>query len=148
MEVILTQDLKNLGNQNEVVKVRSGYGRNYLIPKGLAVIANESNKKMLNETIKQRAYKEDKFKNEAQQIADRLKDIVIKVGAKVGESGKIFGSVNALQLSEALKLKGFNIDRKLIFLEEEHIKSLGNYSAQINLHKEIKVKLNFEVIAE
>ncbi len=148
MEVILKQDLKNLGYKDDVVKVRNGYGRNFLIPQGIAIQATESSKKMLTETIKQRAFKEQKIKAEAQKMADSLQNLTLTIGAKVGDTGKIFGSVNTLQIAEALKAKGFNIDRKQIQIEEEHIKSTGSYEATINLHKELKIKLNFEVVAE
>lgn len=148
MEVILKQDQKNLGYKDDVVKVRNGYGRNFLIPQGIAIMATDSSKKMLAETIKQRAFKEEKIKAEAQKMADSLQNLSLTIGAKVGDSGKIFGSVNTLQISEALKAKGFNVDRKQIHIEEEHIKSTGSYEATINLHKELKVKLNFEVVAE
>jgi len=148
MEVILKQDLKNLGYKDDVVKVRNGYGRNFLIPQGIAIQATESSKKMLTETIKQRAFKEQKIKAKAQKMADSLQNLTLTIGAKVGDTGKIFGSVNTLQIAEALKAKGFNIDRKQIHIEEEHIKSTGSYEATINLHKELKIKLNFEVVAE
>ena len=148
MEVILKQDLKNLGYKDDVVKVRNGYGRNFLIPQGIAIQATESSKKMLTETIKQRAFKEQKIKAEAQKMSDSLQNLTLTIGAKVGDTGKIFGSVNTLQIAEALKAKGFNIDRKQIHIEEEHIKSTGSYEATINLHKELKIKLNFEVVAE
>ena len=148
MEVILKQDLKNLGYKDDVVKVRNGYGRNFLIPQGIAIQATESSKKVLTETIKQRAFKEQKIKAEAQKMSDSLQNLTLTIGAKVGDTGKIFGSVNTLQIAEALKAKGFNIDRKQIHIEDEHIKSTGSYEATINLHKELKIKLNFEVVAE
>jgi large subunit ribosomal protein L9 len=148
MEVILTQDSKNLGFKDDIVKVKNGYGRNYLIPKGLATLATASNKKSLAEILKQRAFKEDKIKKEAETISEALKTTTIKVGAKAGENGKIFGAVTTLQLAEALKKKGYNIDRRQITLEEEHIKTVGTYIANLNLHKEVRVKINFEVVAE
>jgi large subunit ribosomal protein L9 len=148
MEVILTQDLKNLGYKDDIVKVKPGYGRNYLIPKGFAILADESNKKRLAETQKQRSFKEDKLKQEAVTIAESLKDKVITVGAKVGESGKIFGSVTTIQLADALKKQGFAIDRKQITFDEDHIKTAGTYTANLNLHREVKVKINFEVVGE
>jgi large subunit ribosomal protein L9 len=149
MEVILTQDIKNLGLKDDLVKVKNGYGRNYLIPQGFAIPGTESNKKMLNETIKQRAFKEEKIKKEATAIADTLKNIVLSIPTKVNaESGKIYGSVNTLQIAEALKKKGFNIERKNISIEEDSIKSTGTYEAQLNLHREVKTKVQFEVVAE
>lgn len=148
MEVILKQDIKTLGNKDEIVKVKNGYGTNYLIPKGMATLANESNKKAHTEILKQRAFKEEKLKNDAQAIANSLQKVVVKVGAKVGESGKIFGSVNTIQLADALKKLGFTIDKKQISLDEEGIKALGTYTAGIDLHKDLKVKVNFEVVEE
>ena len=148
MEVILTQDLKNLGYKDDAVKVKPGYGRNYLIPKGMAIQADEPNKKMLAETLKQRAFKEDKIKKEANTIAESLKDVVVKVGAKTGDSGKIFGSVTTMQLAESLKKQGYNVDRRIITLDEDHIKTTGIYTANLNLHKEVKIKISFEVVSE
>ncbi len=148
MEVILKQDLDNLGYADEIVKVRPGYARNYLIPRGLASIANDTNKKMLAETVKQRAHKAQKLKGDAESVAKQLEAMTLKIGAKVGDSGKIYGSVNALQIADALSKHGVNVDRKKIHLETEHIKALGNYVATVSLHKDVKVKVNFEVIAE
>jgi large subunit ribosomal protein L9 len=148
MEVILKESLKNLGEIDELVKVKAGYARNYLFPRGYAILATESSKKMLTETVKQRQHKITKLLKEAQQIADALKDVVIQVGAKVGESGKIFGSVNNIQVAEALKKKGFEIDRKQISLPEDHIKMIGTYTANITLSKDVKFPLSFEVVAE
>jgi len=148
MEVILKQDLDNLGYADEIVKVRPGYARNFLIPRGLAVIASEPNRKMLTETMKQRAHKAQKIKGDAESVAKQLEALTLKIGAKVGESGKIYGSVNALQIADALSKHGVNVDRKKIQLDTEHIKSLGTYTAMVNLHKDVKVKVTFEVIAE
>jgi len=148
MEVILTQDLKNLGYKDEVVKVKPGYGRNYLIPKGMAIMADAANKKMLAETNKQRAYKEEKIKKEASTMAEALKDVTVTVGAKAGENGKIFGSVTTIQLADALKKQGYNVDRRQITFDDDHIKTLGNYTANLNLHRDVKIKVNFEVVAE
>src|SRR5688500_14307548 len=126
MEIILKQDVKHLGYKDEVVTVRNGYGTNYLIPQGLATIATPSNKKMLAETMKQRDFKEEKIKTAAQKTADFLKDITVKIGAKAGENGKIFGSINSLQISEAIKKLGHEIDRKVITIDDENnVKSLG-----------------------
>ncbi|MGD0709816.1 MAG: 50S ribosomal protein L9 [Bacteroidales bacterium] len=149
MEVILKQDIHNLGYKNDVIKVKNGYGRNYLIPKGLAITATETNKKIVTETQKQRAFKDEKIKKEAQKIAEGLQNITLKIGAKAGTSGKIFGSVNALQIADAI-LKQFNyeIDRKKIIVDGDSIKELGTYSAKVNLHKEVKLEVKFEVIAE
>ena len=148
MEIILKQDVKSLGYKDDLVKVKNGHGRNFLIPKGIAIIANETNKKILAETIKQRAFKEEKIKTAAKAIADSLKDTLLKVGAKVGEKGKIFGSVNTLQVAEAIKKLGYEVDRKNITLNEESIKTIGTYTADVRLHREISIKINFEVVEE
>jgi large subunit ribosomal protein L9 len=148
MEVILKQDMDNLGYADEIVKVRPGYARNYLIPNGLATIATESNRKMLSETQKQRAHKAQKIKGDAESVAKQLEALTLKIGAKVGESGKIYGSVTALQIADALAKHDVVIDRKKIHLDTDHIKTLGSYTATVNLHKDIKAKVNFEVIAE
>lgn len=148
MDIILKQDLDNLGYADEIVKVRPGYARNFLIPNGLAIIASEENRKVLAETMKQRAHKAQKIKGDAEAQAKQLEAMVIKIGAKVGESGKIYGSVNALQLADALSKHGVIVDRKKIHLDSDHIKSLGTYTAIVNLHKDVKAKVNFEVVAE
>ncbi|MBP6656747.1 MAG: 50S ribosomal protein L9 [Bacteroidia bacterium] len=148
MDIILKQDLDNLGYADEIVKVRPGYARNFLIPNGLAIIANEENRKVLAETMKQRAHKAQKIKGGAEEQAKKLEAMVIKIGAKVGESGKIYGSVNALQLADALSKLGVEVDRKKIHLDSDHIKTLGVYTAMVNLHKDVKAKVNFEVVAE
>ena len=148
MQIILKQDLDNLGYADEIVKVRPGYARNYLIPRGFATIANEENRKVLAETMKQRAHKAQKLRGDAESVAKQLEAMTIKIGAKVGESGKIYGSVNALQLADALSKHGVVVDRKKIHLDSEHIKALGVYTAVVNLHKDVKAKVNFEVIAE
>jgi large subunit ribosomal protein L9 len=149
MEVILKQDVLNLGYTNDKLNVKPGYARNYLIPKGLAILATESNKKILAEDLKQKAHKAEKIKMSAEELAKSLKDITVKIGAKAAESGRIFGSVNALQIAQALKDQfNFDVDRKKIHVDQEHIKELGNYKAKINLHKEIQIEINFEVFAE
>ena len=148
MEVILKQDLDNLGYADEIVKVRSGYAMNYLIPRGLAIIANETNRKVLTETMKQRAHKAQKIKGDAESVAKQLESITIKIGAKVGESGKIYGSVTPLQIAEALYRHGVEVDRKKVIMDNEHIKTLGTYTATVNLHKDVKAKVTFEVVAE
>jgi large subunit ribosomal protein L9 len=149
MKVILKQDIHTLGYKNDTVNVKTGYARNYLIPKGIAIEATETNKKVVAETQKQRAFKEEKIKKEAQKIAEMLKSAVLKIGAKAGTSGKIFGSVNSLQISEAIQ-KQFNyeIDRKKIIVDGESIKEIGTYAAKVNLHKEVKFDVKFEVVAE
>ncbi len=149
MEVVLLQDVDKLGSQNQVVKVKPGFARNYLIPKGLALVANEGNKKLSAEKQKQAQRREDKLLSQLQNIVDQLRQTVVKVGAKVGTSGKIFGSVTTLQIADALKKQfGVGIDRKKISILEEDIKMLGTYKALVDLHKDVKVEIDFEVVAE
>jgi large subunit ribosomal protein L9 len=148
MEVILKQDVNNLGQKDDIVKVKDGYARNYLIPNGMATTATESAKKILAENTKQRAHKEAKIKAEAQATADKMKGLKIKIGAKTSTTGKIFGSVNTIMVAEALKGKGYDIDRKNIFIDEEHIKEVGTYKAKLKLHKEVSVEIEFEIFAE
>ena len=147
MEIILKQDIKNLGEKDDVVNVKPGYGRNYLIPQGFASMATPSARKVLAENLKQAAFKQDKIKKDADAIAARLEGVILKIGAKAGESGKIFGSVNTIQISDALKKEGFEVDRRRITFDSEP-KFVGAYVANLNLHKEVKVKVPFEVIAE
>lgn len=148
MEIILKKDHKGLGYKNDIVKVKNGYGRNFLIPQGVAVLATESNKKMQAEEIKQSSFKEQKLRNEATAMAAKFADVTVKVGAKAGESGKIFGSVTNIQLADALKKAGYDVERKNIEMNEDSIKALGTYSAKVRLFKEITATINFEVIAE
>lgn len=148
MEVILKQDVQHLGSKDELVTVKPGYGRNFLIPKGFAIVANKANKKVLDETLKQRAFKESKLKEEAEAIAKTLENTTIKVGAKVGENDKIFGSVGTVQLADAMRKQGYTIERKNIKLENDNIKSLGTYKAEVKLHKEVSFELSFEVVGE
>jgi large subunit ribosomal protein L9 len=148
MEVILLQDVNKLGQKDDIVHVKDGYGSNYLIPKGIAVAATRSAKKMHAENLKQRAHKEEKIKAEAQEVANRLSDLKLVIGAKTSTSGKIFGSVNTIQISEALMDKGFDIDRKSITLPEDQIKEIGKYKAVVKLHREVKVEVDFEIVAE
>jgi large subunit ribosomal protein L9 len=148
MEVILKQDVKNLGYKDDVVNVKPGYGRNFLIPKNMAAVATASSKKALKETVKQRAFKEQKVKTAAENTAAKLKEMVIKVGAKVGESGKIFGSVTSVQLADAIKKLGYDVDRKNITLGAEGIKTVGTYTAEVRYHKEVTGTLTFEVVQE
>ncbi len=147
MEIILKEDIAGLGYKNDVVKVRNGYGRNYLIPRGLAVMATESAKKVVAENIKQAAHKAEKLKTDALSLAERIGDTTLDIYTKAGESGKIFGAVTTLQISDALKEKGFEVDRKRISLKTE-VKSLGQYIAILDLHKEVKKEVVFNVIAE
>ncbi|HEY1025604.1 MAG TPA: 50S ribosomal protein L9 [Sphingobacteriaceae bacterium] len=147
MEIILKQDIKNLGEKDDIVNVKPGYGRNYLIPQGFAVLATESAKKVLAENLKQAQFKQDKIKKDAEAIAGRLEGVKLTIGAKAGESGKIFGSVNTIQIADALKKEGFEVDRRRITFETEP-KFIGEYVANLNLHKEVKVQVPFEVVAE
>jgi len=148
MEVILKQDIKGLGFADDLVKVRPGYGRNFLIPRGIAVLATDSARKMHSEIMKQRAFKEDKLRKTAQANAEKLNGITIQIGAKAGESGKIFGSVTSIQVAEALKKAGYDVERKNIELSGDGIKALGTYSAKVRLFKEVAANVNFEVVAE
>lgn len=146
MEVILKEDIKGLGYKNDLVNVKPGYGRNYLIPQGFAVIGSTSNKKMLQENIKQASHKAEKVKQDAEAIAASIGDVVLEIPAKVGESGKIFGAITTLQIADALKRKGIDIDRKKISLKSE-VKTAGDYVAVIDLHREVKHEVNFKVVA-
>jgi len=145
MEIILREDIKGLGYKDDIVTVKGGYGRNYLIPQGLAIIASPSNKKMIEENIRQASHKAEKVKKDAEDIAAKLEGVVLEIPAKAGESGKIFGAVTTLQLADALKEKGFEIDRRRISLNQE-VKQLGEYTAEIDLHKEVKQDVSVQVI--
>lgn len=146
MEIILKEDIVGLGYKNDIVNVKPGYGRNYLIPTGKAVIASPSARKMLAEELKQRAHKLEKIKNEAQAVADKLAGVSLTIPTKVSATGSIYGSVNSLQISDELKKLGFEIDRKMIVVKD--VKEVGSYQATIKLHKEVSVELPFEVVAE
>ena len=148
MEIILLQDVTRLGSKDDVVTVKDGYGRNFLIPQKLAVIATESSKKVLAENIRQRAHKEAKLKDLSLSVAERLKTLQLVIGAKTSSTGKIFGSVNTIMLAEAINSKGFEIDRKQIMISDDSIKEVGNYTAKIKLHKEVIIELAFEVVSE
>lgn len=147
MEVILKQDIAGLGYKNDIVKVRAGYGRNYLIPNGFALIATESNKKLVNENIRQAAHKAAKVKQDAEALAAKIGDLTVEIKTKAGESGKIFGAVTALQISEALKVKGFDVERKKVVLKESP-KQLGTYNIVLDLHKEVKHEIKVQVVEE
>jgi large subunit ribosomal protein L9 len=140
--------MPRLGHKDDVIKVKDGYARNYLIPKGIAIPATESAKKMLAENKRQRAHKEEKIKNEALELARKLEGIDLTIGTKTSSTGKIFGSVTNIQISEALKEKGFDVDRKMISFKEDAIKEVGKYVAIIKLHREVSVELPFEVVSE
>ena len=148
MEVILKTNSEQLGAKDEVVKVRPGYARNYLIPRGYAISATESARKVLSENLKQRAHKETKILADAQALAEKLNGLELKIGTKASDTGKIFGSVNTIQISEALGKAGHAIDRKSISLSDDNIKTLGSYEARIKLHKEVSATVKFEVVAE
>lgn len=148
MELILKKDIDTLGYKDELVTVKAGYGRNYLIPQGLATLATSSVKKMHTETLKQRAHKEVKLKAEATKMAESLKSMSVKVGAKVGENGKIFGSVNSLQVADAIQKLGYTVERKNILIKEEPIKHIGKYEAEVKFHKEVTGTITFEVVGE
>lgn len=147
MEIILLQDVQNLGYKDDVVKVKNGYGRNYLIPQGMAALATPSAKKQLEENLKQRAHKLAKIKADAEELAGKLNGVSLTIGAKTSATGTIFGSVNNIQIAEALAKKGFEIDRKTIIINDA-VKELGSYKATIKLHKEVSAEINFEVVAE
>ena len=148
MEVILKKDVEHLGYANDVVKVKEGYARNFLLPRGLAVRATDSEKKQLAETMKQRAHKEAKIKAEAEKMANGLADKTLKIGATAGEKGKIFGSGNTIQIAEAIRALGFEVDRKNIKLKGEAIKALGKYEAEVVFHRDVIKTIPFEVVEE
>jgi len=148
MEIILKQDVNNLGSKDDIVVVKDGYARNHLVPKGLAIMATSSAKKVLAENIKQRAHKESIIKNKAENMAQTMNGIKLTIGAKTSSTGKIFGSVNTIQIAEALQEKGFEVDRKNISLQEEHIKEIGEYKAKVKLHKDVYIEIEFEVVSE
>ncbi|MCB0474642.1 MAG: 50S ribosomal protein L9 [Flavobacteriaceae bacterium] len=148
MELILKKDVANLGFQDDIVTVKNGYGRNYLIPKGYAILATDSAKKVLAETLKQRAYKEESIVKEAQKTADAIKALEIKIPAKVGTGDKLFGSVSNNEVAEALAAEGVEVDKKFISVSGGLVKRLGKYNASIRLHRDVIVELPFNVIAE
>ena len=146
MAIILLTDIANLGHKDDIVDVKQGYGRNYLIPQGYAILATPSARKVVAENLRQRAHKEAKLKAEAEAIAAQLAEVKLTIGAKTSSTGKIFGSVNSIMISESLKEKGFDIDRKKIMLKD--VKEIGTYTALIKLHREVKVDVEFEVVSE
>lgn len=147
MEVILREDIKGIGYKNDTVKVKAGFGRNFLIPKGKAIIASSSNSKMIAENIRQAAHKAEKLKQDAQTIADKIGELVLEIKTKAGESGKIFGAITALQVADALATKGFDIDRKKLTFQTA-IKNLGEYKVNIDLHKEVKHEVTLNVVID
>ena len=147
MQVILKEDVANLGYKDDIVTVKNGYGRNYLIPTGKAVIASESARKVLAENLKQRAHKLAKSKADAEELAAKLNGLVLTIGAKTSATGTIFGSVNNIQVAEELSKQGFDIDRKTIVIKDA-IKEVGSYSAVVKLHREVSAEIKLEVVAE
>ncbi len=147
MKIILKEDVSNLGYKDDVVEVKDGYGRNYLIPQGKAVVATPSALKVLAENQRQRAHKLAKIKADAEALAAQLAEVALTIGAKTSATGTIFGSVNSIQIAEALEKLGFNVDRKIIEIKEA-VKEVGNYKANVRLHKEVSVEIPFEVVAE
>jgi large subunit ribosomal protein L9 len=145
MEVILTEDIQGLGYKNDLVQVKGGYGRNYLIPKGLALAASESNKKRIAENVKQASHKAEKIRQDAESLAQTIGEVVLEISTKAGENGKIFGAVTALQISDALKSRGFEVDRKKISFKAA-VKTLGDYTAVLDLHRDVKHEVNFKVV--
>lgn len=149
MDIILTQDVKNLGYKNDIVTVKSGYARNYLIPQGFAILATESARKVLAENMRQQAYKLEKIKKDAEGVAAVLEGLTLRIPTKAGETGKIYGSVNNVQIANAIKeAKGIEIDRKQIMLDENTIKETGKHNVKIRLHKDVMVEIELEVFAE
>ena len=148
MEVILKKNVDKLGYANEVVTVKPGYGRNFLIPQGYAVLATASAKKAHEEVMRQKSHKESKLLAEAQAVAAKLADVSVSIATKAGENGKIFGSVNTVQLAEALREAGFDIDRKSLKIKDEPIREVGSFEAEANLYKGVKQSFKFEVVSE
>lgn len=147
MQVILKEDILNLGYKDDIVSVKDGYGRNYLIPQGKAVIASESARKELAENLKQRAHKIAKIKQDAQDLAAKIEGISLTIATKASATGKIYGSVTNIQIAEALAKLGHEIDRKIIVVKDA-VKEIGSYKAVVKLHKEVNVEIPFEVVAE
>lgn len=148
MEVILKKNVDKLGYANEIVNVKPGYGRNFLIPQGYAVLATASAKKAHEEVMRQKSHKEAKMLAEAQELASKIADVTVSIATKAGENGKIFGSVNTVQLADALRKAGYDIDRKSLKIKDEPIKDLGTYEAEANLYKGVKQSFKFEVVSE
>lgn len=148
MEIILREDIEKLGYKNDRVTVKNGYGVNFLIPQGKAVLATKSNIKVLEENLRQQSHKAAKEREEAQALADKIGALKISIGAKAGESGKIFGAVNTIQLADAIKAKGVDVDRKVLKMKEDSIKNVGSYTATARLHRDVSVEIEFEVVAE
>ena len=148
MEIILLQDVQKLGQKDDIVTVKNGYATNFLIPQGYAVAATPSAKKMHAENLKQRAHKEEKIKAESLALAEKMEGLKLTIGAKTSSSGKIYGSVNTIQIAEALKEQGFDIDRRAITIVDDQIKEVGSFKANVKLHRDVKVDIDFDVVAE
>ncbi len=148
MDIILKADVENLGFKDEIVTVKHGYARNFLIPQGMAELATESARKVLAENLKQKAHKEQKLIDEANKLAETIKGFELKITTKVGTGNKLFGSINNQNLAEALIENGFQVDKKYIQIPGNTIKSLGSYTAKIRLHREVSFDFNFEVVAK
>lgn len=147
MEVILKEDINNLGYKDDLVDVKEGYARNFLIPQGKAIIASPSAKKILAENMKQRSHKIEQMKNDAQALADKMEGTTLTIGAKTSSTGTIFGSVTNIQLAEELQKKGFEVDRKNIIIKDQ-VKEVGSYTATVKFHKEVTLEIPFEVVSE
>ncbi|MCA1757507.1 MAG: 50S ribosomal protein L9 [Bacteroidales bacterium] len=148
MEIILKQDMPGLGHKDDIVTVKDGYGRNFLIPKSMAILATPTSRKIHSENLKQRAHKEANIREEAEELAKKMEEVKITIGAKTSTSGKIFGSINTVQIAEALQLQGFDVDRKNITLPGDIVKEVGKYVAIVKLHRDIKAEVQFEIVAE
>lgn len=149
MEIILLQDVANLGYKDEIVNVKNGYANNYLLPQGMAIIATATNRKIHAENMRQRARKEEKLRNDATTMQAAVNEKTVRIIAKVGENGHLFGSVTAEQIAEALKEQhNYDVDRKKIVVDGSKLKEVGTFTAQINLYKEIKAQINIEIVAE
>lgn len=148
MQIILVQDIENLGHKNDVVTVKDGYARNFLIPKKMAIIATESARKVIAENKKQQAHKETKLKENAQSLATRLGNLKLSIGVKASATGKIFGSVTPLMIAEAINKNGYEIERKQVVVADDHIKEVGNYGVKVKLHRDVFVEIPLEVVAE
>ena len=148
MQIILTQDIENLGHKDDIVIVKDSYARNYLIPKKMAVIATDSARKVLEENKRQRAHKEAKIRNDAQSLATQMGNLKLTIGVKASTTGKIFGSVTPLMIAEAINKNGFEIERKQVVVADDHIKEVGHYTVKVKLHKDVLVELPMEVIPE
>ena len=148
MDIILREDVKNVGNKNDIVSVKAGFARNFLIPNGKAIVATESARKVVAEVVRQQSHKAAKAMEAAEGVVDNLNKLTVKIGAKAGESGKIFGSVNNIQLAEAIQAAGYDVERKQITLSNDTIKELGSYEAKVKVYKDVFATVKFDVVAE